>query len=89
MSKRATASNPKHLPKSVLQLEHQMHMQSLRSELGKTCTPTNLGIYYSHKEILGYVSKCRNYKNFLTNLRKKTYGVSGPSLDLRPSFKHL
>jgi hypothetical protein len=52
--KRAPTWNPKHLLKSILQLQHQMHMQSLCSELSKECIPINLGIYYSHKEILGY-----------------------------------
>jgi hypothetical protein len=49
-------------------------MQSLCSELGKAWIPINLGIYYSHKEVLGYVSKCRNYK-----IKEKKYGDGGPN----------
>jgi hypothetical protein len=52
MSERATVSNPKHLPKSTLHLEHQMHMQSLFSELGMTGISVNLGIYCSHNKYL-------------------------------------
>jgi hypothetical protein len=64
MSERATTSNPKHLLKSILQLEHQMHMQSLFSELGKAWIPVNMGIYNTQKVVLGYVSKCKNDKIF-------------------------
>jgi hypothetical protein len=64
MYKKETTSNPKHLPKSILQLEHQMNLQSLCSELGKAQIPINLGICYSHKEVVGYVSKCIKYKKF-------------------------
>jgi hypothetical protein len=52
MSEKATVSNPKHLPKSIFHLEHQRHMQSLSSELGKTGITVNLRIYYSHKKYL-------------------------------------
>jgi hypothetical protein len=58
MSEGAAASNPKYFPKSILHLEHQMHIQSPCSDLGKAQIPINLGIYYSHKEVVGYVSKC-------------------------------
>jgi hypothetical protein len=52
MSEKATISNPKHLTKSILHLEYQMHMQSLFSELGRTGITVNLGIYYSQKVYL-------------------------------------
>jgi hypothetical protein len=52
ISEKATLSKPKHLPKSILHLEYQMHMQSIFSEFGKTGINVNLGIYYSHNNYL-------------------------------------
>jgi hypothetical protein len=62
-------------------------MLSLCSDLGKAWIPISLGIYYTYKEVIGYVSKCRNYKIFKKNEKKKKYGVGGLTLDLRPRFQ--
>jgi hypothetical protein len=50
MSERATITNLKHLPKSILHLKHQMHMPSIFSELGNAGITVNSGIYFSHKK---------------------------------------
>jgi hypothetical protein len=57
-------------------------MQSLCSKLGKAWIPINLGNYYTHKVVLGYVSKCRNYK-----IKKKEVWGWETNVGLEPSFQ--
>jgi hypothetical protein len=60
MSERVITSNLKHLPKSILQLNDQMHTHSLCRKLGKAGIYVNLVIYDSNKEVLG----CRDDPGF-------------------------